>query len=169
VLVGPQIIDAGVKKRMKAALKDIQSGKFAKEWVKEYQELAKGTAMLDGAVNHQSGHVTASFVIGGDETYDGAKPKQNADWATKELGAIELAVRYNWLNLDDVSFEGSTVADPAKSVTKAQGFGAGLNWWLSRNIKASGAWERTKFKGGAAAGAARPTENVAIGRFQVVF
>jgi ketol-acid reductoisomerase len=37
VSVGPKIIDAGVKKRMKAALKDIQSGKFAKEWVKEYQ------------------------------------------------------------------------------------------------------------------------------------
>src|SRR6188474_735867 len=37
VLIGPKIIDAGVKKRMKAALKDIQSGKFAKEWVAEYK------------------------------------------------------------------------------------------------------------------------------------
>ncbi|MFN0069336.1 MAG: ketol-acid reductoisomerase [Limisphaerales bacterium] len=35
--VGPKIIDASVKKRMKAALKDIQSGKFAKDWVKEYE------------------------------------------------------------------------------------------------------------------------------------
>jgi ketol-acid reductoisomerase len=37
VSVGPKIIDASVKKRMKAALKDIQSGKFAKNWVKEYE------------------------------------------------------------------------------------------------------------------------------------
>jgi ketol-acid reductoisomerase len=37
VTVGPKIIDAGVKKRMKAALKDIQSGKFARGWVAEYQ------------------------------------------------------------------------------------------------------------------------------------
>src|ERR1051325_2267564 len=37
VTVGPKIIDAGVKKRMKAALKDIQKGKFAKDWVKEYE------------------------------------------------------------------------------------------------------------------------------------
>jgi ketol-acid reductoisomerase len=37
VSVGPKIIDASVKKRMKAALKDIQSGKFAKEWVAEYK------------------------------------------------------------------------------------------------------------------------------------
>jgi len=37
VSVGPKIVDAGVKKRMKAALKDIQSGKFAKGWVGEYK------------------------------------------------------------------------------------------------------------------------------------
>src|SRR5690348_6046768 len=37
VSIGPKIIDASVKKRMKAALKDIQSGKFAKGWVREYQ------------------------------------------------------------------------------------------------------------------------------------
>ncbi len=32
---GPTIIDASVKKRMKAALKNIQSGKFAKGWIEE--------------------------------------------------------------------------------------------------------------------------------------
>jgi ketol-acid reductoisomerase len=37
ITVGPKIIDASVKKRMKAALKDIQSGKFAKDWVREYK------------------------------------------------------------------------------------------------------------------------------------
>jgi ketol-acid reductoisomerase len=37
VTMGPKIIDASVKKRMKAALKDVQSGKFAKGWVAEYK------------------------------------------------------------------------------------------------------------------------------------
>ena len=37
VTMGPKIIDASVKKRMKAALKDIQSGKFAQGWVNEYK------------------------------------------------------------------------------------------------------------------------------------
>jgi ketol-acid reductoisomerase len=37
VHVGPKIIDASVKRRMKAALKDIQSGKFARQWVAEYE------------------------------------------------------------------------------------------------------------------------------------
>jgi ketol-acid reductoisomerase len=53
VSVGPKIIDAGVKKRMKAALKDIQSGKFAKAWVKEYQTgYKKYNALLKKGQNH---------------------------------------------------------------------------------------------------------------------
>jgi len=34
---GPVIMDKGVKKRMKRALKDIQSGKFADEWMSEFE------------------------------------------------------------------------------------------------------------------------------------
>jgi ketol-acid reductoisomerase len=53
VSVGPKIIDASVKKRMKAALKDIQSGKFAREWVKEYQGGYKRySALLKKGENH---------------------------------------------------------------------------------------------------------------------
>jgi ketol-acid reductoisomerase len=36
VTVGPKIIDASVKKRMVAQLKNIENGKFAKEWTAEY-------------------------------------------------------------------------------------------------------------------------------------
>lgn len=54
VLVGPKIVDAGVKKRMKAALKDIQTGKFAKEWVKEYKGgYKKYNALLKKDEQHQ--------------------------------------------------------------------------------------------------------------------
>ncbi len=53
VSVGPKIIDASVKKRMKAALKDIQSGKFAKNWVKEYQGGYKRyNALMKKGANH---------------------------------------------------------------------------------------------------------------------
>ena len=34
---GPRVINANVKRSMKSILKEIQTGKFAKEWVKEYQ------------------------------------------------------------------------------------------------------------------------------------
>jgi ketol-acid reductoisomerase len=53
VSVGPKIIDASVKKRMKAALKDIQSGKFAKGWVSEYKGgYKKYNALLKKGENH---------------------------------------------------------------------------------------------------------------------
>ncbi len=53
VSVGPKIIDAGVKKRMKQALKDIQSGKFAKGWVGEYQSgYKKYNALLKAGEKH---------------------------------------------------------------------------------------------------------------------
>jgi len=53
VTIGPKIIDASVKKRMKAALKDIQSGKFAKGWIKEYQSgYKKYNALLKKGEQH---------------------------------------------------------------------------------------------------------------------
>src|SRR5437868_583627 len=53
VTVGPKIIDKSVKKRMKTALKDIQSGKFAKDWVKEYEGGYKRyNALLKAGTRH---------------------------------------------------------------------------------------------------------------------
>src|SRR5258706_2260125 len=53
ISVGPKIIDASVKKRMKAALKDIQSGKFAKGWIAEYKGgYKKYNALLKKGENH---------------------------------------------------------------------------------------------------------------------
>jgi phosphate-selective porin OprO/OprP len=140
------------------------------EWVHESQQFGKGATQ--SALNHSAKHVTVSYVVGGDNTYDGVKPTKAANWATKDVGAIELGVRYNDLDLDDLGFPGASLADPSKSVTKAQGVGVALNWWLNRNLKVSGNWERTTFTGGAGtvkAVANRAMENVAIGRFQVAF
>jgi ketol-acid reductoisomerase len=54
VSVGPKIIDASVKKRMKQALKDIQTGKFAKGWVNEYNNgYKKYNALLKAGEKHQ--------------------------------------------------------------------------------------------------------------------
>jgi len=53
VHVGPKIIDASVKKRMKAALKAIQNGEFAKEWVNEYKTgYKKYNALLKAGEKH---------------------------------------------------------------------------------------------------------------------
>ena len=53
VSIGPKIIDASVKKRMQAALKDIQNGKFAKDWIAEYKGgYKKYNALLAAGEKH---------------------------------------------------------------------------------------------------------------------
>ena len=53
IAVGPKIIDSSVKKRMKEALKDIQTGKFAKDWIKEHKTgLKKYNALLKKGQQH---------------------------------------------------------------------------------------------------------------------
>ncbi len=54
VSVGPKIIDASVKERMKEALTDIQNGKFAKGWIAEYEGGYKTyDALLKQGEEHQ--------------------------------------------------------------------------------------------------------------------
>jgi phosphate-selective porin OprO and OprP len=140
------------------------------EWVKEHQEVAElttaGTPFGKGAYNNTAGHITISGALGGDVTYEGIKPHKPLDLAAGTFGALELALRYNWLHIDSAAFP--TGIDPTKSVSKAKAYGVALNWQLSRNLKVAGDYEQTTFTGGAKTGN-RPTEKIAIGRFQVAF
>jgi len=53
VSVGPKIVDGSVKKKMQKALKEIQNGKFAREWVKEHKSGRKNYhALLKKGENH---------------------------------------------------------------------------------------------------------------------
>jgi ketol-acid reductoisomerase len=54
VTVGPRIIDKSVKARMAKQLKDIETGKFAKEWTKEFADGSKNFNKLRKAgADHQ--------------------------------------------------------------------------------------------------------------------
>lgn len=51
--VGPKIIDAGTKERMKAARKDVENGTFAKQWMDDYEA---GLPLLSKLREEQSKH-----------------------------------------------------------------------------------------------------------------
>ncbi len=140
------------------------------EWVREHQQVAEltttATTFGTGAYNNSAGHIEIGGALGGDLTYEGIKPHKPLDLAAGTYGALELALRYNWLNIDPAAFP--TGMDPTKSVNKAKALGVALNWQLSRNIKASGDYEQTEFTGGAKVGN-RPTEKILLGRYQVAF
>lgn len=60
--VGPKIIDEKVKKKMKRALDRIQSGAFAREWIKENKEGCKNfNALREKDKNHQIEKVGAEL------------------------------------------------------------------------------------------------------------
>ena len=60
VSVGPKIVDKGVKKRMKEQLKEIQNGKFAKGWIKEYEGgYKKYNALMKAGEKHSIEQVGA--------------------------------------------------------------------------------------------------------------
>jgi len=53
IVVGPKVVDASVKKRMKTALKEIQNGKFAKDWIDEAKTgKKKYNALLKAGAEH---------------------------------------------------------------------------------------------------------------------
>jgi ketol-acid reductoisomerase len=53
VAVGPKVIDKNVKKRMKEVLKDIQTGKFARQWIAEDKKgRKKYSALLKKGEKH---------------------------------------------------------------------------------------------------------------------
>jgi phosphate-selective porin OprO/OprP len=141
---------------------------FLAEYVHEYQQVA--TATHQGSLNNQAAHGTLSWVIGGENTYDGVRPKNPLNWTTKDFGALELVARYGWLQVDNLAFP--DYADPTKSVSQAQEWSLGINWWLNRNVKLYAFGGRTTFEKGAGKLTMvtdRPTEYVGIARVQVAF
>ena len=51
---GPSVIDSDVKKRMKLVLSEIQSGKFAEEWVSTYEK--EGKVAFERYMKELEGH-----------------------------------------------------------------------------------------------------------------
>lgn len=50
---GPRVVDEGVKERMRAVLAEVQSGRFAREWVDEHESgRAQYTSLLDAELDH---------------------------------------------------------------------------------------------------------------------
>jgi phosphate-selective porin OprO/OprP len=135
-------------------------------WSRQEVRKTNTTAQL----THKAAHATVSYVFGGKNGYDGATPTQVFDLGKGTLGALEVALRWNVLKVDDAAFP--DYADLSKSASKAQGWAAAANYVPSRTLRLAVNYERTTFTGGGGTAAApknRNTEAVVIGRVQVNF
>lgn len=123
------------------------------EYFRTRQALELGTKKARSRM--YSWQLAGSFVIGGDASSDGAKPKRSV--GEGGFGAGEIVGRYSELGTGDGVFQAG-FADATKSASKARSFVVGANYVLNRNFKVQLDFERTTFVGGAKSGN-RATEN----------
>ena len=137
-----------------------------------------------GDVTNQAYHATVSYVLGGTASYDGATPNHPFDAATGHYGSLELAARYDVLQIDDRAFDRSDpatgsyargFASPVAAVSKAQGWTAAAVYSPSRTLRFYLNVEQTFFTDGGAIDTStrlatnRATENLVFGRVHVKF
>jgi phosphate-selective porin OprO/OprP len=142
---------------------------FQAEYARSRSEVRQPEAGTSARITLQAWQATALVSLTGDTAqYDGVRPRRPYDPGKGQWGALELAVRVNAFEADDLAFSGG-FADREASVRKALAWGLGLNWHLTRHVKQQITYERTSFTGGAAGGADRPAENALFIRTQMYF
>lgn len=142
------------------------------EYVVSEQELhrdllAGGTAAKDD-LSHSAWQVAASIALTGENaSYRGLIPASPFDPFEGTWGAFEIAGRYNEIDFDSDTFP--TFANPATSADRAQGWTAGLNWYLNRYVRVMVNFDHTWFDGGAAAEEDRASEDTILTRLQISY
>ncbi len=118
-------------------------------------------------LTHKAWQVAPSYVLTGEKaSYNGVVPKNPINPKKGHWGAVELAALYNELKLDPDTFP--TFADPAKSVNQVRAWGAGVNWYLNKNLKLQVNYDESHFEGGKSSGN-RNTERALFTRLQVAY
>lgn len=135
------------------------------EYVISEQEVIKETNILK--LCHDAWQVAASYVITGQKlTFKGVALSKPFEPKEHNWGAVELAVRYSKLNFDENTFP--LFADAAKSIQAISAWGAGVNWYLNKNIKFSLNYEESIFVDGSATGD-RAQEKAVLSRLQISY
>jgi phosphate-selective porin OprO/OprP len=132
------------------------------EYVRSQQEVSDGTDSED--IVTQAWQVAASVVVGGKPGYKATEVDAAFDPFNGTWGALELAVRYGELSVDDQVFDVG-FADPAASASRAQSFGVAASWWFVRRTRALVSFDRTVFEDGSDGGD-RAAEGVLVTRLQ---
>jgi len=139
------------------------------EYVRNRQEVRRNSDVA--ALTNSAWQAAAHYVLTGEKnSFKHINPARPFDPSKRQFGALELAARYSELRLDNDAFP--RYADPARSASRAKAWTAGLNWYLTRNVKVAANYEQTRFKGGAGSAGAirdRETEKAVLSRFEVAF
>lgn len=143
------------------------------EYVSSSAELANGANSRD--ITNTAFNLSVGYVLTGEEsTYKGVTPNTSFSPAKGTWGAFEVVGRIAQVDIDDDVFAGggTSLAAAATNATEVTAYGVGLNWYLSKTVRANFDLFQNKFDfQGArpAAGALSDDELAFITRLQVSF
>jgi phosphate-selective porin OprO/OprP len=127
-----------------------------------------GTASLHETLHNTAWQVAASVALTGENaSYKGLIPSSPFDPFKGTWGAFEIAGRYNEIHFDADSFP--LFADRNVSVSHAQGWTAGLNWYLNRYVRVMVDYDHTWFHRGRTFDRDRQTEDTILTRLQLSY
>jgi phosphate-selective porin OprO and OprP len=135
----------------------------------EVQKVEAGRPTTAASLQNSAWSVTGSVLLTGEEaSYGNVRPKDFFVPSAGKWGAVQLVARLNQLDVDDDTFAGG-YSDATRFVSRARAWGVGLNWIWNSNLRYVLDYEQTRFSGGAAGGADRPTEKSVQTRLQLSF
>jgi phosphate-selective porin OprO and OprP len=128
-------------------------------------------------LQNKAWQVSAGYVLTGEDAgYKGVVPRENFSPDGKTWGAFELVGRIGHADIDDDAFVGGSLslANPNTAATAVSTYGLGLNWYLSKSVRASADLFHSEFKYAPAAAPAitaviSDDENAIVTRLQLVF
>jgi phosphate-selective porin OprO/OprP len=141
---------------------------FSKQGVRQSNSMTGEVVRAD--LDNSSWFAQASWVVTGeDASYKGVTPINNFDPRNGRWGALELAIRYGELIVDEDAFDLGLASKPT-STDEATAYAFGINWYLNRNFKFNFNYEHTDFNNDVTFGSAlRDKEDVILTRFQVSY
>ena len=140
-------------------------GAFA-EYVQSTLPVAR--AGVREEIGHTAWQVAGSYVLTGETATDagsGVRPRANFDFGNGNWGAVQVAVRYHTLSVDEAARTLGFAA--AGTSLKAAAWTAGVNWYLTPNVRYTANVERTVFDDDP--DGPRPVEHALAFRMQLSF
>jgi len=127
-----------------------------------------GVSRQTATLQHTGWQVAGSyFLTGEDNGFKNPTPLHPVTFHGDGWGAWELVARVSSLKLDPGTFP--LYADSKVNAREAFSYGFGLNWHLNRNLKISGDYEHTNFKGGQSNPVLYQDEDAILARAQITF
>lgn len=148
------------------------------EYVSSTIDVRRNAASPVREIENKAYNFSVGYVLTGeDASYKGVTPKSNFNLAAGTWGAFEVVARVASLDIDDQAFTGGAaarLANPNVSATEVTTYGLGLNWYLSKAVRAGFNVFKNDFK--LTPGAVVPANSVVsddelaiVTRFQVSF